>query len=78
MKPAILSLLLAAKLAAVAASAVAASAEGELNLRPSPLNLSLLTEPLSGGYRRKEGSSMEPVPSAFRDVGDAAGLPIVG
>lgn len=56
MKPALLSLLVIAKLAAVTGAALAAMPYTEIRLEPAPTGAFALTEPLSGGYRRKGGS----------------------
>ena len=53
MKPAILSTLVAAKLMAFALVAIAAVAEVTIRVEPEPARMSALSEPLSGGARRK-------------------------
>ena len=53
MKPALLSLLVIAKLAAVTGAALTATPYADLRLQPAPSAVFALAEPLSGGYRRK-------------------------
>lgn len=61
MKPAILSMLVATKLIACALTVIASLSGTEARLDPSPATTSVLSEPLSGGYRRKLGFDLAQV-----------------